>query len=218
MARGVALHLNTEIGVSTTGIAGPTGRPLALATFVPQAYAWPSSPDVFLYANACLHLLNGALVVWLLYLLTAARSVEPRLAAWVASLGGALWMLMPILASSSLLIVQRMTVLSGTFVLIAFVGYLYARRRLDTHPRSALVAMTACVAGGTLLATLAKENGALLPLYVLVAEATILGAPQRVESRRQHAIWKAVFLVLPAVPIVAYLAFTATNVEFVPSG
>src|SRR5690606_37994877 len=129
----------------TEGVAGPLGRPLALASFVPQAYAWPDLPSAFLYINICIHLLNGVLVVWFIYCLTRARDATSQ-AGWFAVMTGFVWMVLPILVSSSLLIVQRMTTLSATFTLFGLIGYLYCRRLLEEKPRLSLALMTLALA------------------------------------------------------------------------
>jgi len=187
-----------------SGGAGPLGRPVSLATFIPQAHAWPDEPGVFLRTNILLHLLNGMLVTWALYLLSAARGTETGTAAVVGALSGALWMLLPILASSSLLIVQRMTTLSATFVLLGIIGYLYARQHSDRHPWMALAGMTASASLASLLAVLAKENGALLPVFLLVIETTLLKQPAHVPRNAWRLILASV-LVLPTSILVAYV-------------
>jgi protein O-mannosyl-transferase len=188
----------------TNGTAGPTGRPLALASFLPQAYAWPDSPDTFLWTNIALHLLNGVLAAWVLFSIGVAIGRGRGTAAFVATASAALWLLMPILASSSLLVVQRMTTLSASFLLLGFIGYLQARQCIERRPLTALTGMTASVLIGTTLATLSKENGILLPVLILVAESTVLGRPLRAPVRIWRA-WQAVFLILPAVVLAAYL-------------
>src|SRR5690606_8942634 len=110
-----------------SGRAGPTGRPLALATFAAQAYAWPHSPETFLYTNVCLHLLNGVLVAWFLYLLLGAARHDSKTAALTATTAAGLWMVTPLLASTSLMIVQRMALLSAPLTFAALVAYLYCR-------------------------------------------------------------------------------------------
>lgn len=196
---------NTAIAFITEGTAGMLGRPVALASFVPQAYAWPHAPEVFLQTNILLHALNGVLLTWVFYLLAVARGTRTGHAALTGAAGGALWLLLPILASSSLLIVQRMTLLSATFVLLGIIGYLYSRRRLEREPLAAWTGMSTSVLVATTLAVLSKENGALLPLFILATELTLLRRPGHV-SVRMWRVWFAVFLFLPAAMIAGYLA------------
>jgi len=62
----------------TSGDADPTGRPLTLLTFLIDARNWPASPYPFKVTNVILHLLNGALLAWVLWwvgvVLRAGRS------------------------------------------------------------------------------------------------------------------------------------------------
>lgn len=205
--------LPSALEFAITGTAGPTGRPLALLSFVPQAYAWPHSPEVFLYTNILLHLLNGVLVAWLLYLVGLASNKGFRDAAWIAAASSAVWMLLPILASSSLLIVQRMTTLSTTFLLLGFIGYLYSRALMRQQPKLALLLMTLSVLLGTTLSVFTKENGVLLPLFILVAEKTILSRPTEASALATHRAWSTAMLGGPAVVLLAYVILQANYSE-----
>jgi len=187
-----------------TGDAGPLGRPLALASFLPQASSWGLDATPFIRVNILVHLLNGLLVF--LFSRQLARAVlqgrgDILLLAYATT---AVWLFMPLLASSSLLIVQRMTTLSATFVLLGLNAYMTARERIDARPNAALVAMSLALVIGTLLAMLAKENGALLPVFVLVLEATILRHPQSLSLLRWN-IWRGLFLGAPTLLILAFL-------------
>jgi hypothetical protein len=188
-----------------SGLAGPVGRPLALATFLPQADMWNETPASFIRANILIHLLNGFLT-WVFFLqLARARNVPGREAELIALGAMALWLFLPLLASSSLMIVQRMTTLAAMFVLLGLNGYLYARSHIRSDARRALTGMTASIALGTLLAVLSKENGAILPSFVLVIEMTLLQSPMNRESRAWR-MWQLVFLMLPTLAIILFLA------------
>lgn len=189
-----------------SGHAGPLGRPLALATFVPQAAAWEHGAEPFLAVNILIHLGNACLLLWVLYRLTAARCDRAGDPLLVACTAAGLWLLMPLLASSSLMVIQRMTTLSACFVLLGLAGYLSARQLIERQPGRALTGMTASLVLGTVLAVLTKENGALLPTFALVIEATLLGRPQSVRSSRWRT-WQVLFLIVPTVLILAYLAW-----------
>ena len=186
------------------GDSGPLGRPLALASFLPQASAWAQDATPFLQVNILIHLINGFLVFLLARQLAQAHLQDRQHAQAIALGTAAIWLFMPLLASSSLLIVQRMTTLSATFVLCGLNAYLLARERLDAGPRAALVGMSLALAACTLLAILSKENGALLPTFVLVMEATLLRPPSSLSTRQWNA-WRGLFLVAPTLLIVALL-------------
>ena len=51
------------------GFAGPTGRPVSLASFLIDANSWPMDPYPFKYTNLMIHLLNGVLLCWATLLL-----------------------------------------------------------------------------------------------------------------------------------------------------
>jgi len=51
----------------TSGDADPTGRPLTILTFLIDARNWPANPYPFKVTNVILHLLNGALLTWVLW-------------------------------------------------------------------------------------------------------------------------------------------------------
>ena len=187
-----------------TGDSGPLGRPLALASFVPQASAWAQDATPFLQVNIFIHLLNGLLVFLLARQLAQSHSRNREDARLIALGTAAVWLLMPLLASSSLLIVQRMTTLSATFVLCGLNFYMAARQHIDARPGAALPGMSLALAACTLLAVFTKENGVLLPTYVLVIEATLLRPPASLSKRRWMA-WGGLFLVAPTLLVIAFL-------------
>ena len=117
-----------------TGDAGPLGRPLALASFLPQASAWGLDATPFIRVNILVHLLNGLLVFVFSKQLARVVLRDQGDILLLAFATTAVWLFMPLLASSSLLIVQRMTTLSATFVLLGLNAYMIARQRIDTRP------------------------------------------------------------------------------------
>ena len=169
-----------------SGKAGPTGRPVALLTFGLQAEQWEKGAAAFLQVNLFIHLLNAVLLAGSLYQLARLVAVERNQALLVAVAASSLWVTMPLLASASLLVVQRMTTLSATFALLGLGGYLAARSRLGASPARALVGMSISLIAGTVLATLSKESGLLLPALVLALEATVLRPPESVPAERER--------------------------------
>lgn len=192
-----------------SGSAGPLGRPLALVTFAAQASEWNSGAAPFLELNIFIHLLNGLLLYLFVRQLARELGIERGDAGILAFATAAFWLLMPLLASSTLMVVQRMTTLSATFMLGGLSGYLFARRSLDARPNTALAGMGAALVVATLLAVLSKENGALLPLLVLVMEMTLLTPPQRLPKLHWNA-WSSAFLLAPTLLIVVFLLSQAS--------
>ncbi|NIL94421.1 MAG: hypothetical protein GTO71_08290 [Woeseiaceae bacterium] len=202
--------LGSAVDFMLSGQAGPTGRPLALLTFALQADHWEAGAGPFLTVNVLIHLVNAALLAACLYLLTIARGVSRDRSAMVAAIAAGCWVLMPLLATASFLVIQRMTTLSASITLLGLLAYLFARGQVANSPRSALLAMSASLVLGTGLAIFSKETGLLLPLYVLVLEATVLSRPTSVDRRYWRA-WQAAFLVLPTLVVIAYLL---TSVDY----
>lgn len=154
------------------GRAGPLGRPISLATFALQHYEWPS-PHAFLLWNIALHCINTVLVLWLAMLATERleASLEKQLA--TGFLTALCWASMPLLNTSTLFIIQRMTLLSSTFMLAGLIAYLKQRGAVTAGWKQQLFALSWMAAFG-LLAILAKENGALIVVYGLILEILIL--------------------------------------------
>jgi hypothetical protein len=66
-ATGPIDHWSTFFRYITSGTADPTGRPMTLLTFLIDARDWPASPYPFKVTNVILHLINGALLAWVLW-------------------------------------------------------------------------------------------------------------------------------------------------------
>ena len=197
--------VDSTLNFISSGIAGPTGRPIALLSFALQADSWPQDAAAFLRVNVLIHLLNATLLAFCLLRVAAGMRTGAAQATKIAALSAAAWALMPLLASASLLVVQRMSTLSATFVLLGLIGYLSARARIDDRPRQALIGMSASLVIGTILAMLCKESGALLPVFALVLEGTVLARPRRLNLLRWRA-WQLVFLGAPLLLILLHLA------------
>lgn len=187
-----------------SGTAGPAGRPIALASFLPQADSWDNGPSSFLKINIAIHLFNACLLGAFLLQLGLTRGVSKGDVYFAALISAALWLFMPLLATSTLMVVQRMTTLSATFVFIGLNGYLYARQSIGRSDNLALGGMTVALVVATALAVLTKESGALLPVLVLVLEGTLLKPPGTVSVARWRT-WLVLFLALPTAIIVGYL-------------
>lgn len=209
----------------TSGAADTTGRPVALLSFLLDAQNWPAEPYPFKRTNVVLHLLNGALLALLLMRLGKFHSS----AAWqmpllrpllglrgdvaAALLGAALWLLHPLFLSTTLYVVQREAMLPTTFVLIGLCGFVDARARVMVGDRRGLWKAAAWLVGGTLLATLSKGNGALLPMLAWLVDGWLhrsqppCAAPIRDSWKR----WRFVLLIVPSVAVLAGLGFVAIS-------
>ena len=186
--------------------SGPTGRPLSMLSFLINDNNWPANPWGFKLTNLQLHLICGLLLVWANYLLLRAAQWDEADALLPAILAGGIWLLHPFMVSTTLYVVQRMAILSTLFILVGIVGYLKGRlwliagRRPQSH---AYILMSASLIFGTLLGVLSKENGALLPMLVLVIEIFLWRTATN--STRPKNWWISLFLVLPTLMVFGYL-------------
>lgn len=186
----------------SSGTAGPTGRPVSLLTFVPQADDWlAGNAFPFKVVNLIIHLLCGVLLYWVTQLLLRAYGeMNQKKIAWVALLTAGFWLLHPLMLSTTLYVIQRMAQLPLLFSLLAIIGYFKGRALLTVYPLRSYLIMTLSIGLGTILATFSKENGALLPLLILVIEFC---NPNK--NYKPMWQWRAVCLWLPSLALVAVL-------------
>jgi protein O-mannosyl-transferase len=184
------------------GTSGPTGRPLSLLSFLINDNNWPSDAASFKYTNVLFHLLTGLLVFWAGYRLLLQIGRSQTDATLVALLAAGIWLLHPYLVSTTLYVVQRMTQLAALFALAAIVAYLHGRSLLPRRPRAGLVWITLALVLGTGLATLSKENGALVPVLILVMEWSLA---RHWVTPGPRLWWRIPFLWLPTMAILGYL-------------
>ncbi|WP_276967122.1 tetratricopeptide repeat protein [Metallibacterium scheffleri] len=197
----------------TSGGGDPTGRPLALLSFLIDARNWPAAPWPFKFTNLLLQLINGTLLAALLWRLGRVLEPQGTRAARAAVLGAALWLLSPLFVSATLYVVQREAMLAAFFVLLGLLAYTRGRRlMLAGHSKRGIAWALLGLVGCTFLATFSKANGALLPALALVLEATIYTrAPLATAQRRNWRVMLWIFAALPALLLLAYFLWTGVQ-------
>lgn len=213
----------------TSGEADPTGRPIALLSFLLDARDWPAQAYPFKRTNVAIHLANGMLLGLLLYRLGCSVSEpsgpehQPETGARLAlagALSAALWLLHPLFVSTTLYIVQREAMLPATFTFLGLLLWLDGRSRLwRGQIARGLACMAAGLVGCTVLAMLSKANGILLPSLALAVEYTLMRPTDTSRyglepTGQTHARvrrlnnWALALLAWPtAVAVVAYLVW-----------
>lgn len=199
--RGGLISAEQYLEFIATQRSGPLGRPLSLASFTLNAKTWPADPRPFRITNLVIHLVNGLL----LFLL--ARSifslVYPQESAdKLALLCTVLWLLHPLLVSTTAYIIQRMTQLCTLFTLTGLLCYMRGRKHLQVNPTQGWLWIVGGMGGFGLLAVLSKESGILLPLYALAIELTVF-ASIRLSGHHRRALLAT--LIAPLIALVAYL-------------
>lgn len=191
------------------GTSGPTGRPLALLTFLPQVASWPTSPQDFIYVNACIHLLNFLLVVWLsnrIMRVTAgfAGVIPANKWDWFSLACGVLWVSNPLLLSTSMMAVQRMTLLSSLVMLATMLIYLRIRESFcsDKAATTDIVRPLSVIACGLVLGVLFKETAINLLVYLALIEWILLAKRSDCVILRR---FRVLILALPLLFLVAYI-------------
>lgn len=192
--------------IITEGGSGPTGRPIALASFLlhkdswTHEMGWLGDARPFKQVNLLIHLICGLLLFWTIRLLLRSYGYLEQKNIWIALLATSFWLLHPLFVSTTLYVIQRMAQLPLLFSLIAMIGYFKGREIIAEKPLKAYIVMTISICLGTILATFSKENGALLPLLILIIEFC---NPNKINKPIWQ--WKAVFLWLPSFAIIGLL-------------
>ena len=167
----------------------------------------------FLIFNTVLHIVNGLLCFLLLARLLRWFLPDRRQAEWLAVAVALVWTASPFLASANLIVVQRMTGLSAFFTLLFLWFYLVAREGYRPAHIGSNLKLAIIAGAGTLLAGFAKENGFLLPVFLLLIERLLLPnartSPAPLDRR-----FLMLILVAPTVAILAYLGYRG----LIPSG
>lgn len=189
----------------SNGFSGPTGRPISLASFLLNDNTWPSIASSFKYTNTLIHLLNGLFLYWAIILILQSYKYKVEKIFWIAFIASSIWILHPYFVSTTLYVVQRMAQLATLFSLIGIVGYFKARQLLMNKPLHAYFYMAISIGICTVLATYSKENGALLPLLILVLEFC---NPNK--ENKPIWQWRALCLWLPSI-LVLYIIFRELN-------
>lgn len=203
----------------TSGTADPTGRPLTLLTFLLDARDWPADPYRFKLTNLLLHLLNGGLLYALLTKFGQILAVEMHRSQTAALVSTALWLLHPLLVSTTLYIVQREAMLPATCLLAGLLTWLHGRSQLSNgNSVGGLIWSATGLGGFTLLGAMAKANGALLPLFALLIEIILLAPRQTIpiaKARHTHRMVMLTFVAIPTLAICAYLSWIGAHGIFV---
>lgn len=206
-------HLNwsTLISAAFSSDSGPLHRPISMVSFALNEYFFGASPYSMKITNIAIHAFNGLWVFLLVFLMlhTWKTRFRPDLSA-TSIYGGAFivataWMWLPINLTSVLYVVQRMTSLSATFVLIGLCLYVYGRQRMLTNDRGQWLLWTGLVIGGG-LAVFTKEDGALLPMYMLIIEWILFNfSGYHTRYDRRLIVFFLLGLILPGILGLAWL-------------
>lgn len=185
--------------------SAPSGRPVAMTSFLIDAQGWPADPASFKYTNIMIHLLCGLAFCWLAFLLCQLLELSKSASAQIALVLMGIWLLHPLNVSTTLYIVQRMAQLMTLFATLSLIFYLLGRRALAIDSRKSMLCLLLCLFPFGLLSVLSKENGALLLLMIVVMERLFF---KDSDTTKYFKIWYRIGVVLPLLIVGAYLVYS----------
>lgn len=196
--------------------SGPLRRPISMLSFAFNISVCGYSPACFKIVNLAIHILNGILVFLLVRLLldrinvVARKGFAEHHSDLVAVFVSAAWLLHPLQLTSVLYTVQRMNSLSVLFMLAGMIAYVVARERYLRSVPAKSWFIGAFVM--TIPAVLTKENGILLPAFLLLIELIFYRFDCRSETDRKKL--KLLFAGLIGLPLVCMVVYTALHPDW----
>lgn len=188
-----------------SGVASSIGRPISNLSFLLNIGDLPGNPGGFRLTATLIHLINGLLLAWIAIRVARLLPILQARAEIFGSLLAATWLLHPLLFSATLMPVQRMTVLAGTFTLLGVLVYVIGRERLGGSSwRSGLLLCSVGAGLFSVLGVLTKENGALLPFFLCALELSVFRSVRVLVPKVVWRGWLVLFFVLPAILLILY--------------
>ena len=204
-------ELGDDIKLRDLSFGGSFGRVIAQKSFLLNIVSDEGvDPASIRATNVVLHVVNALLVFLLISALlnhTTYRERRTQLAAIVALI----WLLSATNASSVLYAVQRMNQLSALFSLLALTLYVRVRGSAALSVRAKLSILVPGLLISASLAILSKENGLLIPAFVLLIEACLFPDLRRVPRDRQIV---AAVVGIALVALAAWLAASFGLLEY----
>lgn len=159
------------------------GREVSMVSFALNYWFLGDAAIGFKSVNLFIHCLNGMGVFLLTQLIVNRLISQPRMSAgldhsqaivrFLPLIVTGWWLVQPINLIPVLYISQRMALLSAFFTLFGLVFYLWMRSRHELSNRN-IATLIAGIAVFTFLGFRSKENGLLLPVYILILECVVL--------------------------------------------
>ena len=181
--------------------SGSFKRPIPSATFLLNATSWPAQPYWFKVTNLIIHLING----FLLYLATKAllsfNDLKRTNIHYIALISSALWILHPYFVSTVLYVIQRMAMLPVSFVLLSIILYCKGRHLYVSNRKKSIILIYSSLFIMTTLAVFSKENGLMLPAFLLLIERIIIHPSKNGKLSKFH------YMLLFAIPL--FVIFSA---------
>ena len=172
------LDTDSLVAAALSTNSGLFKRPVSMLSFTLNRYFFGIKPYSYKIINLVIHIFTGIGVFFLsLLILQKYKSIqgyniEKNTIYYLSLFISSIWLIHPINLTSVLYIVQRMTSLSGLFVIWGTLLYIIFRSRYFIERKGFWFIPTILFLFCT-LAILSKENGVLLPFFILLAELLI---------------------------------------------
>jgi len=150
--------------------SGPLGRPVSMFTFILDAHFWGSALWHWKTTSLLLHLATALGLSWFLTALLRPTSQAQEQKIWLALFVCAVWVLHPMHVSTVLYTVQRMTILSALFAILSMATYLKGRYQIQDNKNGGYAWLALSLVVLLPLSAFSKENGLLIPLYLVLLE------------------------------------------------
>jgi tetratricopeptide (TPR) repeat protein len=223
------LSIESLMGAAKSSPSGDSLRPLSMLSFALNFYfdqdvQMPfASAHVFKLTNLCIHLLNGLLVFCLTWFVATAKqkndethTASSGYSIWLALAVSTAWLLHPLNLTGVLYVVQRMASLAALFTYAGLTLYVWGRIRLSRGQVGGKLIIITSLMLFSILATLSKENGILLPLFALITEAMLFHFDSKQAADRRFLI--GLFSILVGLPMLWALSYTAIHPEWILAG
>jgi len=193
-----------------SGRSGPLKRPVSMLSFALNYHISGFNPFYFKLSNVIIHAINGIGIFMLAYIALYAyrKNTKPDLSVkhiqWLALLISAAWLVHPANLTPALYVVQRMTSLSTLFTIIGLILYIHGRLKLidGNHGIHIILISTLVLLP---LSVYSKENGVLLPVYMLMVEYTLFSNASTTKPVRLFL--RLYFSILVLLPVITFLTF-----------
>ena len=196
--------------------AGMLRRPVSMASFALNRFFFGIDPYSHKVINLVIHILTGCLLYLFSRLLISAYQqyrkpvLTTQAARWIPVIVCGMWLVHPLNLTSVLYIVQRMTSLAALFTVAGLCLYVIGRRQMlnGRHGLSIILAGLFVMGG---LAVFSKENGILLPLYMLVVEISVFRF--QAQNGRPDKSIITFFSLAVAIPAMLALFYLVTHTD-----
>jgi len=190
-----------QIVASNQSGVHPLSRAIPTISFTLSYLQYGDDPAGFKQHNLLLHLLCGVFVFVFIFKLSTLFQINNEQSLFIALTTSSIWLLHPLLVSTTLYSVQRITQFSTLFTLLALSTSLYARLSGNKHTKVLLYFIAFPLF--FVMGALSKETAFLTPLYIIAIGLATRNVTSKLESFK---IDKLFFYSMGVIPVIIGLS------------